>query len=302
MPTLQETEWAAKILGVEPNSLVESASAAPSSSGHDMQHDCKIVRGKVPGPTNHVLCATHHHVLDTTTHKVIAKDLDEYKRKFPAPPHAKASAPHGKAAVSPAANHDKAPQGGEAGKKAEDGKAGGEKAEAGDSGVAVGIFKWLVSKADDATLKAQVGSAMPNGRQASDYTWKGPIKTIAQYPEEKSLLHLSTIAFAEVEVAFYYSGKYINNFHASLTRADVDKTASLSAELTIDDSNVGNSPDRVAHLDWTVTFRRKHFMGSKLVTITGRASGDGAYSTSQPSVYDYVQEAQQQAAANVQKS
>jgi outer membrane protein OmpA-like peptidoglycan-associated protein len=45
-----------------------------------MSPDCDIVRGKAPGPPNHVLCGTHGHVLDINTRTVIAHDLDEYKR------------------------------------------------------------------------------------------------------------------------------------------------------------------------------------------------------------------------------
>jgi len=178
------------------------------------------------------------------------------------------------------------------------GGAGGEKsAGEGKTEVIIAALKWLVSKADDATLKAQVGSAMPKGKTEDDFQWKGPVKTYAIYPKEKSLLHITTIAYAQVEIGFYYSGKYINNFHAHLTDASVDKTASLSAELTIDDKNVGNSADGIAHLDWTLTFRREHFTGSKLVTVTGRASGNGTYTTSQPGFDDIIQESEQEEAA-----
>ncbi|MEJ0046930.1 MAG: hypothetical protein WDN04_13050 [Rhodospirillales bacterium] len=71
------------------------AGSGAGTSGHAnghanaMQPDCQIVRGKVPGPVNHVLCGTHQHILDTTAKTIIAKDLAEYKKKFPAPAHAK---------------------------------------------------------------------------------------------------------------------------------------------------------------------------------------------------------------------
>jgi hypothetical protein len=50
-----------------------------------MSPDCQIVRGKVSGPANHVLCGSHGHVLDLTTRTVIAHDLEEYKRRFQIP-------------------------------------------------------------------------------------------------------------------------------------------------------------------------------------------------------------------------
>src|SRR5580765_2886764 len=50
--------------------------------GGDMLPDCKIVRGKVPGPANHVLCATHGHVVDIGTKTVLASSLEQYKRMY----------------------------------------------------------------------------------------------------------------------------------------------------------------------------------------------------------------------------
>ena len=44
-----------------------------------MAPDCEIVRGKVPGPKNHVLCKTHGHVMDTDERMVIAHSIEEYK-------------------------------------------------------------------------------------------------------------------------------------------------------------------------------------------------------------------------------
>lgn len=108
---------------------------------------------------------------------------------------------------------------------------------------------------------------MPEGKTANDFTWKGPVTTTAVYDEKTLFANIADwiglegtdrIAYAAVEVSFYYSGKYINGFHAKLTDAKLDKLADLDCELTVDDSNVGNSPDHVAHIDWTVTFRRRH--------------------------------------------
>jgi len=45
-----------------------------------MKPDCKIVRGQVPGPVNHVLCATHGHVVDIASHMIIARSVDDYKK------------------------------------------------------------------------------------------------------------------------------------------------------------------------------------------------------------------------------
>jgi hypothetical protein len=47
-----------------------------------MDIDCDP-QGRVPGgPANHVLCRQHGHILDTAEKKVIAKDLDDYKKRF----------------------------------------------------------------------------------------------------------------------------------------------------------------------------------------------------------------------------
>ncbi len=42
-----------------------------------------LLRDKILGPANHLLCRTHEHIIDTATHMVIAHDLAEYKRLFP---------------------------------------------------------------------------------------------------------------------------------------------------------------------------------------------------------------------------
>ena len=44
-----------------------------------MAADCEIVRGKVPGPKNFVLCKTHGHVIDTDLQMVVAHTIDEFK-------------------------------------------------------------------------------------------------------------------------------------------------------------------------------------------------------------------------------
>ncbi|HUR46938.1 MAG TPA: hypothetical protein VMZ27_13755 [Candidatus Saccharimonadales bacterium] len=47
-----------------------------------MLPDCKIVRGKVPGPANHVLCCTHGHIVDLGTKTIIAANLEHYKQLY----------------------------------------------------------------------------------------------------------------------------------------------------------------------------------------------------------------------------
>jgi hypothetical protein len=44
-----------------------------------MLPDCKLIKGKVPGPAHHLLCATHGHVLDVKNKKIIALSLEQYK-------------------------------------------------------------------------------------------------------------------------------------------------------------------------------------------------------------------------------
>lgn len=56
---------------------------APAGLPAPMQKDCKVVRGKVPGPANHVLCGTHGHVLDISAKKIIASSVEDYKKRFP---------------------------------------------------------------------------------------------------------------------------------------------------------------------------------------------------------------------------
>ena len=55
-------------------------SAPPTYEGRQqaMQPDCRPVRGKVPGPANHLLCSTHGHVLDVSAKSIIANSVAEY--------------------------------------------------------------------------------------------------------------------------------------------------------------------------------------------------------------------------------
>ena len=66
-----------------------------------MTDDCKILRGRVPGPAHHVLCATHNHVLDTTAKTIIATSIEDYAKRFPARTH-ETVAHAGKTAAVPA--------------------------------------------------------------------------------------------------------------------------------------------------------------------------------------------------------
>jgi hypothetical protein len=87
------------------------AGPAPAQPGSAMLPDCKPIKGKVPGPAEHLLCATHGHVLDVKAKKIIATTLDQYKAqglgKQAAAHHAPAAPP---AAAPPvAAPHAAAP-------------------------------------------------------------------------------------------------------------------------------------------------------------------------------------------------
>jgi hypothetical protein len=57
--------------------------AAPASGGlpQPMQADCKVVHNRVPGPENHLLCATHGHIVDTQSRTIIARDLEDYLKR-----------------------------------------------------------------------------------------------------------------------------------------------------------------------------------------------------------------------------
>ncbi len=71
--------------------------------GEKMSPDCKIVRGKVPGPEHHVLCGTHHHVIDEAAGTIIADSIADYKTRFPVP-HGQKPALPGAAKPAPAAS------------------------------------------------------------------------------------------------------------------------------------------------------------------------------------------------------
>jgi hypothetical protein len=45
-----------------------------------MAANCEIGREKIAGSTNHALCETHGHIIDTDTKQVVAHTLDEFKK------------------------------------------------------------------------------------------------------------------------------------------------------------------------------------------------------------------------------
>src|SRR5262249_24393759 len=60
-----------------------------------MLPDCKVVRGKVPGPKHHVLCGTHGHVLDEEAKQIIAHSIGEYVHTHKSSAQGKPPAAHG---------------------------------------------------------------------------------------------------------------------------------------------------------------------------------------------------------------
>src|SRR4029078_3329473 len=61
---------------------VRSTPERNRGTGAQMQSDCKPVRGKVPGPANHVLCGTHGHVLDLSAGTIISGSVEEYQSQY----------------------------------------------------------------------------------------------------------------------------------------------------------------------------------------------------------------------------
>jgi hypothetical protein len=64
----------------------------PHATGLDivpgpMLPDCTPVKGKVPGPAEHLMCSKHGHVVDISTKKIIARTLDDYKKGPKPGPH-----------------------------------------------------------------------------------------------------------------------------------------------------------------------------------------------------------------------
>jgi hypothetical protein len=80
---------AAALLGDQPEDHQE-----PEAPEHDradtntdtlprpMEPDCKVIRGKVPGPANHVMCSKHGHILDIAAKQIIAADLSDYQQRY----------------------------------------------------------------------------------------------------------------------------------------------------------------------------------------------------------------------------
>jgi hypothetical protein len=80
MPTAEQNSWTSNFLGFDVGAVGGAIKAAVQSMpGNPMLPDCKPVKGKVPGPAQHLLCATHGHILDIKEKKIIAISLEQYK-------------------------------------------------------------------------------------------------------------------------------------------------------------------------------------------------------------------------------
>jgi hypothetical protein len=76
--TDEQHAWATQFCGMNTKAPSAAADKLAPALPQPMLPDCKVVHGKVPGPSNHLLCATHGHVVDATAHTIIAHTLDEY--------------------------------------------------------------------------------------------------------------------------------------------------------------------------------------------------------------------------------
>ncbi|MGD0431229.1 MAG: hypothetical protein ABSA58_09065, partial [Acetobacteraceae bacterium] len=110
MPTAEQNSWTSSFLGIDLGAVGDAIKTTVQSlPGSAMLPDCKPVKGKVPGPAEHLLCATHGHVLDIKEKKIIAISLEQDKsqkmgsaKPKPAAPPAEAAPPPPTAAAAPA--------------------------------------------------------------------------------------------------------------------------------------------------------------------------------------------------------
>ncbi len=80
MPTKEQESWTSSFLGIDVVAVAGALKTVVQSlPGSAMLPDCKPVKGKVPGPAEHLLCATHGHIVDVKQKKIIAISLDQYK-------------------------------------------------------------------------------------------------------------------------------------------------------------------------------------------------------------------------------
>jgi hypothetical protein len=80
MPTQEQNSWISDVLGIDVDAIVGAVGTiVQSPPGSAMLPDCKPVKGKVPGPAQHLLCGTHGHILDIKEKKIIAISLEQYK-------------------------------------------------------------------------------------------------------------------------------------------------------------------------------------------------------------------------------
>lgn len=94
MLTEEQKSWIVGALGVDVGAVMGAVKTiAESLPGNAMLPDCKPVKGKVPGPAQHLLCATHGHVIDIKEKKIIAISLEQYKSQMGSAKPAQAAPP-----------------------------------------------------------------------------------------------------------------------------------------------------------------------------------------------------------------
>jgi peptidoglycan hydrolase-like protein with peptidoglycan-binding domain len=139
------------------------------------------------------------------------------------------------------------------------------------------ILGRLLDAKGDVKMNYDRAQAIPRGKDVADFDWNSSKATSkVHYGPEKSILFRTVLAEAEVEVHWYYDGKYISDFGASLRNAQVDKaTSDLTIELKV--THMDPKPrDGVACVDYQITFTFENFPTTKTVkTATGTARGDG---------------------------
>jgi hypothetical protein len=145
------------------------------------------------------------------------------------------------------------------------------------------IIQTLKDAQSDITLTFQTARALPEGKTPGDFSWDGPAAMECVFPTQKSLVFGWVLAAATVEVRWFYDGKYINDFGARLTKAQLDGLSSgLDIDLKVD--HIDPHPAKgIARIDWILTFTFKNNTVRKIFTSSGFALGNGTGFATNPS-------------------
>jgi len=159
----------------------------------------------------------------------------------------------------------------------------GEKGE-GDIDSVLKVLEYIDTITNEVKLKAAVADVLVKNKNPDDISWSGPTIKSVKVDKITSLLARQTIVEADIEVYWYYDGKFIHNLSARISRANIESiSSSLEIDFTVTMSST-HGAGGIAVVDWELRFNYSHMKQKQTITVTGTAKGDGSGTSSKSNI------------------